>query len=142
MLLISRSAILLALVFATHVASRAFPPSEANDAHGLRARQIATSATATATDTGSVVAGNILGALAAGVSASSASVAAAAASAASVASTIEAEDSICNADSNRNQTAWNDFDIGDWFKNQCANSQNSPNNGTTNHLQDQILYNQ
>ena len=130
---IPRFVISLALVFATQVESRAFPLAEANDVHGLRARQVATSATATATDVGSVAAGNLLGAFAAGASASSASVAAASASAASVASTVEAEGSICNGDTDRNMSAWVQFDIGDWFKNQYVKSTDSPNNGVADH---------
>ena len=130
---IPRFLISLALVFATQVESRAFPLAEANDGHGLRARQVATSAAATATDVGSGVAANLLGVLAAGASASSASVAAASASAASVASTLEAEGSICNGDSDRNQTAWVQFDIGDWFKNQYVKSTDSLDNGIADH---------
>lgn len=128
---ISRFIISIALVFATDAESRAFPLAEANHAQDLRARQVATSATATSTNIGSEVASNILGAVAAGASVSSASVAAASASVASVASNLQAEDSICNADSNRNQTAWNDFDMGDWFKNQCVNVRNPLNHGGT-----------
>lgn len=128
MSLIPRFVTILALIFATQVESRAFPLAEATDAHDLRARQVATSAAATATDEGSVVAGNIISLLAIGASMSSASVEAAVASAAAVASTIETDDSICNADSNRNQTAWIEFDMGNWFINQYAKSPNSLSN--------------
>lgn len=119
-------AIILALVFVSQVEPRAFPLAEATEAHDLCARQVATSATATATNEGSVAAGNLINLLAAGASMSSVSVEAAVASVAAVASTTEAEASICNADSDRNQTAWIDFDMGDWFKNKYARSLNLP----------------
>lgn len=122
---IPRFVIILALVFTKQVEPRAFPLAKATDAHDLRARQVATSVTATATDEGSVVAGNIISLLAIGASMSSASVEAAVASVAAVASTIEVEDSICNGDSDRNQTAWIEFDMGDWFKNQYIRYLNS-----------------
>ena len=121
---IPRYVMLFALIFATQVESRAFPLAEATDAHGLRARQVATSAAATATDEGPIVAGNIISLLAAGASMSSASLGAAVASASAVASTVETDDSICNADSDRNQTAWIEFDMGNWFINQSAKSPN------------------
>ena len=117
--------VILALIFATQVESRAFPLAEATDAKDLRARQVATSAAASATDVGSIVAGNIQSLLALGASMSSASVEVAMASASAVASTMDAEHFICNADSNRNQTAWIEFNVGDWFKNQYVNSPNS-----------------
>ena len=123
--------IIFASIFTTQADSRAFHLAEATNVHDLRARQVATSATATASNVGSEVAGNVVSLLAIGASMSSASVEAAAASISAVASNTKAEDSICNADSNRNQAAWIEFDMGDWFKNKCARSLNPLSNAAT-----------
>lgn len=74
-----RPIVCVALFFVAHCLT--FPLAEVEQSHGLHARQAATSAAATATDVGSVVAGNIIAVLAAGADASSASVTATSATA-------------------------------------------------------------